>query len=95
MSMTPIHNAARRAAEKILDKLQGATYIPSPHQTEVITKLVQAEYLSLLQSADNLLEIVEGVRGERWTANGRRLVDTREWCAFYCEARQALEAIEK
>lgn len=30
-----------------------------------------------------LMEIVEGVRGERWSANGRRLVDTPEWCALY------------
>lgn len=32
---------------------------------------------------DKLMNIVEGVRGERWEANGKRLVDTPEWCALY------------
>lgn len=30
-----------------------------------------------------LIEIVEGLRNERWEANGVRLKDTPEWCAFY------------
>ena len=39
--------------------------------------------VELADSIERLLEIVEGVRGERWQSNGRRLVDTPEWCAFY------------
>ena len=34
-------------------------------------------------SIDNLVEIVDGVRWHRWQYNGRRLVDTPEWRAFY------------
>ena len=37
---------------------------------------------------ENLMDIVEGVRGERWVANGRRLVDTPEWCAFYTAVKR-------
>ena len=39
-----------------------------------------------------LMEIVEGVRGERWAANGRRLVDTPEWCALYVAWRRQANA---
>lgn len=42
----------------------------------------------LVSTIDALMEIVEGVRGERWAANGMRLVDTREWCAFYVASRR-------
>ena len=41
------------------------------------------DYLVLAQKVGKLMEIVEGCLGERWTANGKRLVDTREWCALY------------
>lgn len=34
-------------------------------------------------AVEGMMEIVEGCRGERWTANGRRLVDTPEWCRLY------------
>jgi hypothetical protein len=42
------------------------------------------------------MEIVEGVRGERWTVNGRRLVDTPEWCDLYvawCNLRNCAPAL--
>lgn len=31
----------------------------------------------------NLIEIVEGVRSQRWEVNGTRLKDTPEWCKLY------------
>lgn len=34
-------------------------------------------------AVEDLMQIVEGVRGERWAANGRRLVDTPEWARVY------------
>jgi hypothetical protein len=37
----------------------------------------------LLTAAKKLNEIVEGTRNERWAADGKRLKDTPEWCAFY------------
>lgn len=37
----------------------------------------------LVEASKGLREVVEGVRSERWVADGRRLKDTREWCAFY------------
>lgn len=37
----------------------------------------------LLAAVEDLMQIVEGFRGERWAANGRRLVDTPEWCRLY------------
>lgn len=40
---------------------------------------------SFLEAANNLNEIVEGVRNERWNFEGRRLKDTPEWCKFYTE----------
>lgn len=41
------------------------------------------QLVELLAAADRLMEIVEGVRGCRWNACGRRLVDTPEWANFY------------
>ena len=35
-----------------------------------------------------LIEIVEGVRNERWEASGVRLKDTPEWCKLYVAARR-------
>lgn len=37
----------------------------------------------LLNASLKLLEIVEGVKNERWAANGVRLKDTPEWVEFY------------
>ncbi len=43
---------------------------------------------ALAKSILALLEIVEGCRAERWAGrNGLRLVDTPEWCEFYCATR--------
>ena len=38
----------------------------------------------LMAAVTGLMEIVEGVRGARWSHEGRRLVDTTEWCELYC-----------
>ena len=45
----------------------------------------------LLDSATRLNEIVEGVRNERWEANGQRLKATPEWCDFYCKLKVAAQ----
>lgn len=56
----------------------------------------------LHKAAEDLIQIVEGFRGERWTANGKRLVDTPEWCRFYVASmsswrpvREAIDAATK
>jgi len=43
---------------------------------------------NLRNTIDALMEIVEGVHGERWAANGMQLVYTKEWCAFYVASRR-------
>lgn len=40
---------------------------------------------SLLKSAEQLNGIVEGCLGKRWSCDGQRLVDTKEWCEFYVQ----------
>ena len=40
--------------------------------------------LALIEAANNLNSIVEGIPSVRWAYDGRRLKDTKEWCAFYC-----------
>ena len=58
-------------------------YEPIPN-TGLWCRLVPAEEVVKLNTEIKLLmEIVEGVRCERWNSNGRRLKDTPEWCAFY------------
>ena len=37
----------------------------------------------MLAAIESLMEIVEGVRNERWASDGRRLKDTPEWCRLY------------
>ncbi len=37
----------------------------------------------LMAALEDLMQIVEGVRNERWAADGRRLKDTPEWCRLY------------
>lgn len=39
-----------------------------------------------------VMEIVEGCLGQQWSANGRRLVDTPEWCALYVAWRRATKS---
>lgn len=51
-------------------------------------------------ATEQLMEIVEGFRGERWvsTTKGRRLVDTPEWCRFYvarCAVNRASNPLQK
>jgi len=41
-----------------------------------------AERLRL--AVDKLMQIVEGTRYRRWSADGKRLTDTPEWCELYC-----------
>lgn len=38
---------------------------------------------TLLAVIEDLVQIVEGVRNERWAVDGRRLSDTPEWCRLY------------
>lgn len=38
----------------------------------------------LMAAVTGLMEIVEGVRNARWSHEGKRLVDTPEWCELYC-----------
>lgn len=46
--------------------------------------------VGLLESAQKLNEIVEGVSSRRWAAdNGFRLKDTSEWCEFYVSLKRA------
>jgi hypothetical protein len=47
----------------------------------MIAEIVRLRELHV--AVEDLMQIVEGVRGERWSANGRRLVDTPEWCRLY------------
>lgn len=44
----------------------------------------QATDKRLMAAVTGLMGIVEGCLGERWASNGRRLVDTPEWCELYC-----------
>lgn len=37
-----------------------------------------------MAAVTGLMGIVEGCLGDRWASNGRRLVDTPEWCELYC-----------
>jgi len=39
----------------------------------------------LLKASEQLVQIVEGVRSQRWAReSGLRLKGTPEWCEFYC-----------
>lgn len=58
---------------------------------------VETALRELHGATEELMQIVEGFRGERWTANGKRLVDTPEWCRFYvarCAVNRAQENAE-
>jgi hypothetical protein len=58
--------------------------------------LVSITHRRLINSISDLMEIVEGVRNERWQdERGRRLKDTREWCAFYVAFRNYEDAKEE
>lgn len=38
----------------------------------------------LMTAVTGIMDIVEGVRNIRWQFEGRRLVDTPQWCDLYC-----------
>jgi hypothetical protein len=40
--------------------------------------------LNLVETANNLNSIVEGIPSVRWSHGGKRFKDTEEWAAFYC-----------
>jgi hypothetical protein len=70
----------------------GSTWSPRYKITQTLTcerverAVMIAEIVRLRElhvAVEDLMQIVEGVRGERWSANGRRLVDTPEWCRLY------------
>lgn len=48
-------------------------------RTPDVIKLLCEEH----QAIEDLMGIVEGCQGKRWTAMGIRLVDTPEWCRLY------------
>lgn len=51
------------------------------------------EVRELIDSAEDLIEIVEGVRCQEWRSRngfGDKLKDTKEWCAFYVALNNAL-----
>jgi len=50
-----------------------------------------SELVALHIAASDLAQIVEGFMGERWTANGKRLVDTGQWCCFYLALKRLNE----
>ncbi len=37
-----------------------------------------------MNAVTGLMDIVEGVQNIRWQFEGRRLVDTPQWCDLYC-----------
>lgn len=47
--------------------------------------LKKRDIKSMVDSASDLIEIVEGVRSDRWISSetGMRLKDTKEWCRFF------------
>lgn len=47
------------------------------------TRDSRVRLVRLLSACDGLMEIVEGCLGRRWSSDGTRLVDTKEWCEFY------------
>jgi len=38
----------------------------------------------LMNAVTGLMQIVEGTSNLRWQFEGRRLVDTPQWCELYC-----------
>ena len=46
-------------------------------------------------AVEELMAIVEGCLGERWTSKGRRLVDTPEWCRLYTARCQVNDADDR
>jgi len=47
------------------------------------------QHKHLISACDGMLEIVEGVRSDRWHYDGFRLKVTSEWVNFYVSARKA------
>jgi len=90
-----IHARNRKApgrSERTVENME--TNSVGIHHKELIQRAAASSALACSTSLDTLLrelhgavegmmEIVEGCRGERWTANGRRLVDTPEWYRLY------------
>jgi hypothetical protein len=67
--------------EKLLWWAKAADSIPREDIKAARAEL--AAFMKLKAAAEHLNVIVEGVRNERWSADGRRLKDTPEWVAFY------------
>lgn len=47
----------------------------------------RAKLERLLVACDGLMNVVEGCLGKRWSCDGTRLVDTKEWCEFFVAQR--------
>ena len=62
---------------------------PAPSETVGVKGVGMSDLLDLLASANQLNEIVEGVRETRWAFDDMRLKDTKEWCDFYVKLKRA------
>ena len=79
------------ALEKSLDSAKNELLVEGAKRMAV-----EKAFMALLRSCESLVEIVEGVRGERWEWKGKvRLKDTPEWCAFYVFVRKAEDVDRK
>lgn len=61
-------------------------------ENENIKISIESALRELHGAAEDLVKIVDGAHNVRWSFNGRRLVDTPEWCRFYvarCAANRA------
>jgi hypothetical protein len=78
---------------KPLEKLIHETDTDDSHISERIVRGPAKAELKRLRNVEaaaiDLIEIVEGIRGDRWAFNGFRLKDTPEWCVFYAALAQA------
>ena len=89
--LAPAHGSADFVSEcdALIESTRKMTALPSDG---CVIRSLAAQVLLAHRKKDKLLaaiealnEIVEGVRNERWAANGRRLKDTPEWVRLYCE----------
>ncbi len=49
----------------------------------------------LLDACEGLMEIVEGIRSTRWSFEGARLKDSKEWVEFYLAQRAVHRAAQQ
>ena len=64
--------------------------------TENMNHAIDSSLREFHGAVEGLMEIVEGFRGERWSSNGKRLVDTKEWRRLYvarCDVNRKSDAM--